>query len=83
MWSFFIKRKILYSTDYQEIMQFTNDGPFTTGFAKESPSRTGNWIGLQIVRSYMEKNKNITIEQLMGIPDAQKILAASAYKPKL
>jgi hypothetical protein len=83
MWSFFIKRKILYTRDYQEIMQFTNDGPFTTGFAKESPSRTGNWIGWQIIRSYMEKNKNTTLQQLMEMKDAQKILAAAAYKPKL
>jgi hypothetical protein len=83
IWSFFIKRKILYSTDYQEITQFTNIGPFTTGFSKESPARTGSWIGWQIVRSYMAKNKNITLAQLMEEKDAQKLLAASSYRPKL
>jgi hypothetical protein len=83
IWSFFIKRKILYSTDYQEITQFTNVGPFTTGFSKESPARTGSWIGLQIVRSYMLKNKNVTLAQLMAEKDAQKLLAAASYRPKL
>jgi hypothetical protein len=83
MWSFFISRKLLYSTDYQEIIKFTNEGPFTTGFAKESPARTGCWIGWQIVRSYMARNKHITLQQLMETTDAQKILAAAAYKPKL
>ncbi len=83
MWSFFIKKKLLYSTDYQEIIQFTNDGPFTTGFAKESPPRTGTWIGWQIVKSFMDRNKNISIKQLMELKDAQKILAAAYYKPKI
>jgi hypothetical protein len=83
IWSFFIKRKLLYSTDYQEIMQFTNEGPFTVGFAKESPARTGSWIGSQIVKSYMAKNKHVTLQQLMETKDAQRILAAAAYKPKI
>jgi hypothetical protein len=83
IWSFFIKRKILYSTDYQEIAQYTNEGPFTTGFSKESPARTGTWIGWQIVRAYMSKHKEISLQQLMEEHDSQRILAASAYKPKL
>jgi hypothetical protein len=83
IWSFFIKRKILYSTDYQEITQFTNVGPFTTGFSKESPARTGSWIGLQIVRSYMAKNKHVSLAQLMDEKDAQKLLASASYRPKL
>jgi hypothetical protein len=83
IWSFFIQRKVLYSTDYQEIAQFTNEGPFTTGFSKDSPARTGTWIGWQIVRSYMAKNKKVTLQQLMEDHDAQKLLAAAGYKPKL
>jgi hypothetical protein len=83
VWSFFIKRRYLYSTDSQIITQFTNDGPFTTGFSKESPARTGSWIGWQIVRSYMSKNRKVSLQELMELKDAQKILAASGYKPKL
>lgn len=83
IWSFLIKRKILYSSDLQDITQFTNEGPFTTGFAKESPARTGSWIGWQIVRAYMEKNKKVTIPQLMEEKDAQVLLAKASYKPKL
>jgi hypothetical protein len=83
IWSYFIKRKVLYSTDLQDITQFTNEGPFTTGFAKESPARTGSWIGWQIVRAYMEKNKKMTIPQLMEENDAQILLSKASYKPKL
>jgi hypothetical protein len=84
MWSFFIKKKILYTTDYLEIGQYTNDGPFTKGFdTKKSPARTGSWIGLQIIRSFMDRNPKITIKQLMELKDSQKLLAAASYKPKL
>ncbi len=83
IWSFFLKRRLLYSTDSQIITQFTNEGPFTTGFSKESPARTGSWVGWQIVRAFMAKNSNISLQQLMEMKDAQKILVASGYKPKL
>jgi hypothetical protein len=35
-----------------------------------------------IVRKYMTENPQLTIAQLMAEKDAQKILAASKYKPK-
>lgn len=81
MWGFLLKNQLLYSESSMDIAQFTHEGPFTTGFAKESPARTGVWLGWQIVRSYMRKNPDTTLAQLMLINDAQKILDASRYKP--
>jgi hypothetical protein len=40
-------------------------------------------MGWQIVRKYMEENPNITLQQLMSERDAEKILRASGYKPKI
>ncbi len=82
IWAFFISKKILYSTNYSEYHKFINEGPSTNGFPKEAPSLLGNWIGWQIVRSYMEKNQAVTLEQLMNEQDAQRILTESKYKPK-
>lgn len=81
MWGFLIKNKFLYSNDVQTVTKFTGEAPFTTGFVKESPGRTGVWIGWQIVRRYMDNNPDITFDQLMQEMDAQKILANSKYKP--
>lgn len=81
MWGFLIKNKFLYTNDVHTVTKFTGDAPFTTGFVKESPGRTGVWIGWQIVRKYMDNNPNVTFEQLMMEMDAQKILANSKYKP--
>lgn len=81
MWGYLIKNKFLYSNEVEVISKFTGEGPFTTGFVKESPARTGVWIGWQIIRKYMEENQKITIDQLMQEEDAQKILSLSKYKP--
>jgi len=57
-----------------------NDGPFTSGFAKESPSRVGKWLGWQIIRAYMENNE-LGLEAMFAEKDSQKILQLSKYKP--
>ena len=65
-----------------DIMKLTSDGPFTSIFPQESPSRAGVWIGWQIIRKYMVENPNMTIQDLMNEKDAQLILAKSKYKPR-
>lgn len=81
VWGYLIKNKMLYSTDITIVTKFTGDAPFTAGFVKESPGRTGVWLGWKIVRSYMEKHPDVTLLQLMNDPDAPKILSQSGFKP--
>jgi len=51
-------------------------------FSKDSPPRLGEWIGLQIIRSYMQKNPEVTLAMMMQETDAQNILTLSGYKPE-
>ncbi len=81
MWSTLIENKMLYSTNRMDIVRYTNPAPTTSGFPIESPGRTGVWIGWQIVRQYMKKHPEITLEQLMKNSDFQKILNDSKYFP--
>ncbi len=80
LWSFIIENQLLYSTDAKAITMFMTDGPFTSGFSDASPSRTGHWIGWQIIRNYM-KNNRVTLKELLEDTDSQKILQESGYKP--
>jgi hypothetical protein len=57
------------------------DGPFTKGFDAEAPARLGEWIGWQIVSAYMDKNRKVTLKQLLQNNDSQLILNQSGYKP--
>ncbi len=81
IWGFLVQDEKLFSTEDEKIAQFNNEGPFTPGFNKESPSRTGRWIGWMIVRKFMQENPEITLEQLMDEHDPNRILKDSHYKP--
>ena len=81
VWGFFAKDNKLYDNDMKLVSEFTSDGPFTRAISKECPPRVAMWLGRQIVKSYMEHNEDVTLEDLMNEKDAQKILSKSKYKP--
>lgn len=81
LWGFFVKDNKLYENDLKLVSEFTSDGPFTRAISKECPPRIAMWLGRQIVKSYMEHNSGVTMEELMNERDSQKILAKSKYKP--
>lgn len=82
IWSYFVENKLLYSNDFRSISKYCNEAPFSAGMPRESPGRTGIWIGWQIVKAYMKRNKNVTLELLMSNHNHKQILELSRYKPK-
>ena len=81
MWTFFIEKKVLFSTEYMQIKRYIDDSPFTATFSQLSPGRTGVWLGWQIVQSYMKNNPELSLQDLMLDNDYQRILNKSKYKP--
>jgi hypothetical protein len=81
LWGYFAEKNRLYENDMKTIQELTTDGPFTGAISKDCPPRIAMWIGLQIVRSYMDNNKDVTLEDLMNETDPQKILNKSRYRP--
>jgi hypothetical protein len=81
VWAALIENQMLYSASGQTGRTFMADGPFTSEFGSESPSRLGVFIGWRIVKHYMENHPDVTIDELMTEADAQKILTGSRYKP--
>ncbi|MCM1034403.1 MAG: hypothetical protein NC038_01830 [Paludibacter sp.] len=81
VWQMMIDKKDLFRSESLILTSYLNDGPFTSEISQEAPSRLGTWIGWQICRSYMQHNKNVTLQQLMEEGDAQHILQQSWYKP--
>jgi len=82
IWAFFIENKLLYSKDNNAIRKFFSEAPFTASFSKDSPPRTGSWIGWRIVSQYMLMDKNLNPQKLISNTDAQQILTLSKYKPR-
>jgi len=81
MWIYLIENKLLFSSEYKNQIHFINPAPYTTAFSDNSPGRTGIWIGWQIVKKYMDKNPNVSLNDLMKEDDYQKILNLSKYNP--
>ena len=84
IWRFFVDENLLYSSDSKLANRFINLAPFSKFYLEidnESPGRIGQWIGWQIVRSYMENNPKTTVADLFKM-DARELFEKSKYKPK-
>ena len=82
IWAHFVDEQLLYNSSEKKMAQYLSEGPFTSGFQKESPSRIGVWVGWKIVRSFMNNNPNVSLAELMKMDNAQVLLKKSKYKPK-
>lgn len=83
LWAHLLSENLLYSVKSAEWAKLVNPSP--TGTPKmptDSPGRAGNWLGMKIVKAYMKRNPNISLEDLLKTTDAQMILDKSKYKPK-
>ncbi|MCC8424096.1 gliding motility lipoprotein GldB [Mucilaginibacter sp. UR6-11] len=84
IWAYLLEQNLLYETDYQKIQTYISEAPFTPqlGSRNESAPKVGVWTGWQIVKEYMERHPEVTLQQLMANNDAQKILNDAKYRPK-
>ena len=48
---------------------------------QESPSRIAYYIGYKIINSFMQNNREVTLDELMNYTDYNSILNKSKYKP--
>lgn len=81
VWNYIAEKRILYSTDQNEIRKFIGEGPYTSIFTDSSAPRAGAYIGFKIVENYMNRNPKISLKDLMGTHNAREILTASKYNP--
>ena len=81
VWFYFVDNELFYTKETKEIIKFMGEAPFVQGFPEGSPGKVGQWVGLQIVKAFMENNTKATLQDLVNEKDAQKILNLSKYKP--
>jgi len=81
-WARLLDMKVLYEPLSPRNMKIVTAGPSTDNVFRESPGQIGNWIGWQIVKSYMKRNPDVTLKDLAQQDDAQVFLEKAKYKPK-
>jgi hypothetical protein len=83
IWASFTNKGVLYSSKNKDIQKLVSPSPNSPNMPPEAPGETANFIGWQIIDQFMQRNPNTTMEQLVGLRDAQDILNRSKYKPRL
>jgi hypothetical protein len=82
-WSLLLKEKLLYSTDYAKYRKLVEPSPSAAPvLPQEAPGEIGNWLGWQIVKAYMKRYPETSLQQLVNMTDAQAFLEKARYKPK-
>ena len=78
VWQYLVDMDWIYTSELKVLMRFFEEAPTTVGI-EGSPARIGQFMGWRIVRQYMEKNPEVTVEQLLKEEKESVIL--KAYKP--
>lgn len=80
IWKEIVSNDKLFSTKERDLLRFTSDGPFTSGFPQDGAPMVGVYIGWKMVADYMKKNPDTSLQDLMTKVPAKQVL--KAYKPK-
>lgn len=83
VWRYFVEGKLLYDSNSKLPNRFINPAPFSKFYLEidnETPGRIGQYIGWQIVRSFMQNN-DVKLQDMLRM-DARQIFEKSKYKPK-
>lgn len=81
IWNRIMDKGDLFKNDRQLIASYLNEGPFCGEISQDAPGRLGTWLGMQLVKSYMENNRSVTIPMLLSLTDAKQLIKDSRYDP--
>ncbi len=81
LWADLVGGQLLYSTEMEMFRTFFADGPFTNEYSHDAPPRLGEFLGLHIIRSYINI-KDVSLRELIQNTDLQGVFLESGYKPK-
>lgn len=80
IWFRLVEDEVLYSTANIMKQRFLGERPKTVEVGPECPGRIAQWVGWQIVNSYMKSHPDVSLQDLMKIQDADKLFKDSKYK---
>lgn len=80
VWDLFVQNNFLQTIDNNIIKNYIGEGPKTQELGESSPGNIGSFAGWQIVKKYMDKHPNTTLQQLMAA-DPESIFTDARYKP--
>jgi hypothetical protein len=81
IWDFFLNNDLLHNTEQGIIKNYIGESPKTQELGEDSPGNIGTFSGLQVVKKYLEKFPETTLEKLMKTEPVE-IYNQAKYKPR-
>ena len=81
IWAHFVENKIFYDATRMTKTKYLQDRPFISEISQECPGRIGYWVGWQVLDAYMQKQPEVSFQDVMKDTDFAKIFRQSKYKP--
>lgn len=82
VWARLLDLRVLYIPVNDKNQKIVMPSPSAEIVFPQAPGEIGNWVGWQIVKAYMDRHPDTTLEQLLNFNDPQKFLEQAKYKPK-
>ena len=82
IWANFIANELLFETNHLVKRKYLDERPKVYEIGNKCPGRVGAWVGWQIVKAYLARNSEMSLQDFMKISDAKKIFRESNYKPQ-
>ena len=81
IWDFFLNNNLLHNSEQGIIKNYIGESPKTQELGEDSPGNIGTFSGLQVVKKYLEKFPETTLEKLMKTEPVE-IYNQAKYKPR-
>lgn len=81
IWSFFLNNDLLNTQEQDIIKNYVGESPKTPEFGDNAPGNLGTFAGWQIIKKYMDKYPETSLEELMMMAP-RDIYTKSKYKPR-
>lgn len=81
IWAHIKSLDVLYKKDNHIIRTYLGEAPFTLSLSQNSPGNIGSWLGYRIVRSYMQRHAQSSLDSMMKL-DPETLFFQAKYKPR-
>ncbi|MEO6219709.1 MAG: hypothetical protein ABIO81_04725, partial [Ginsengibacter sp.] len=81
IWDFFLSNDLLNNGEQNITKNYIGESPKTQELGEDAPGNIGSFAGWQIVKKFMSKHPEVTMDKLMSM-DAREIYTSSKYKPR-
>ncbi|TAD94949.1 MAG: gliding motility lipoprotein GldB, partial [Bacteroidetes bacterium] len=82
LWGHFVENNLFFEKSILKKRKYIDEAPFVSDISSECPGRIGRWLAWQIVKKYMERQKEPNLPDLMKTSNAQQIFEQAKFKPQ-